>query len=183
MMKKNKQILLPHIFFITLIAFSLYLYIEEKNSNETILETYRRLDSDFGVGINHLFLTSAEGDFSSRSGYVQGEGTDQNGNIIKFYHDWGWCSSGGADCNFALCFSAPTPEKNIHYYVEVNNPEPNYIYELMKKNLCSGNGYAWSSSIETDCKLGKFEEIMSGRIIFSLVYSDESKFTKGPNVC
>ena len=179
-MTKSRPIFLVIIIFLIILSASfLYLFIKENKKNESFLEVYGKLNSDFGVWTNQLSLTSGEGDFS-RGGYVRGEGIDQEGNIIKFYEDWGWCSSGGHDCGFVFCFSAPIDP------IEDDNSDPDYVYELMKQNLCNGDySYSW---IEEGCESGKFEEMKSGRIIFSLTYTGnedksegfEGKFIKGP---
>lgn len=126
--------------------------------------------------VSDLSLTSAEGDFS-RGGYVKGEGVDGRGNVIKFFRDWGWCSSGGSGCGFNICFSAPTPEQNFHYYVEVRTPEPNYVYELMKNTVCE------RYSLQAECASKKFEKTSSGRTIFSLDYTNDGKFVEGSVAC
>ncbi len=60
---------------------------------------------------------------SGRGGYLKANGT-QDGTPFSLYYHTGWCSPGGGDCGWSLCFS------------EVSD-QPSAAYQALKAKVCS----------------------------------------------
>lgn len=106
-MKKKILIICLTVFLVLIAIISAILIIknqinrnEEKNLEckqaiQEILEQNLNLSSnEFLIGYNQCNL--------GRGGNITVQSA--SGNLGIFYH-WGWCSSGGTDCGFSICFS------------------------------------------------------------------------------
>lgn len=107
-----------------------------------------------------------------RGGYIKGAGTLADGSAFTFSKRTGWCSSGGADCGYDLCLSAPAPvvaktmsescsilRSGITVPGEGGNP------------LCGGTYVDTSTETRTLCDAGEFLYEQGNRSTFSIEFN------------
>ncbi len=62
------------------------------------------IKDNYGLNTSDYALQCMECDMG-RGGYVKAKGTYTDGSNLELYYHWGWCSSGGTDCGWEICFT------------------------------------------------------------------------------
>jgi len=120
---------------------------------ESLLESERNkffsmIQQKFGLKKSNYVLSCIECNMK-RDGYIKAKGTYKDGSLIELYYHWEWCSSGGVDCGWELCFSSTSDE----------------LFEHVKANVCSKLA---SKQYKTKCLSGNYEKVIGEKKILSL---------------
>jgi len=77
--------------------------------NNTRTQFFGYISRNFGLNEKDINLECTECNIY-RGGFVKARGAHLGKSPYSLYYRWGWCSSGGADCGFTLCFSSEDEE-------------------------------------------------------------------------
>jgi len=135
---------------------------------------YNSISEQFLLNQSEYSLSCMECNYG-RGGFLKAQGI-QDSTPFTLYYRTGWCSPGGGDCGWSLCFSE-------------NSANPSAAYAAIKEKLCSSieyfnltgyynpqdSTYSYVKSNDLtnqkrqECLQGDFEEITSGSRAISIV--------------
>jgi hypothetical protein len=156
-------------------------------TNKTLAEEAREwVDEQFykviedSIGLSQAFYEwdCAECDVG-RGGFYKLRGTYRDTIPFNAYVRSGWCSSGGADCGYDICFSTADDD----------------LFDRVKEHICSdtfykicedGSGFCAGTDLNQRCRDGEFDYTGGAEKTISLVYYESNErieASKGPRDC
>jgi len=113
-----------------------------KLENEEVREFFfGTIEEQFGLSQDVYELDCAEYSWS-RGSFVKASGDYKDTIPFKLYFKRGWCSSGGTDCGYTVCFSTTDDA----------------LFDYVKQTVC-GKGFYLNESIGQECKDGAYDYV------------------------
>lgn len=138
--------------------------LAELIDNQTLANEYLKGSQDrfydtikiqFGLEKADYSLQCIES-YDSRGGYIKAKGTYKDGSPLELYYHLGWCSSGGSDCGWSICFTSNLDS----LFQSVKNNTCNKIYSLQSHDdICINEAYDHTEEVKNECLAGKYENI------------------------
>jgi|SRR3989344_347568 len=129
-----------------------------KCKNEDQLK--QNIEEYFSLNPNSYTIKCSECIFE-RGGYIKAK-IEKDKEPLELYYSWGWCSSGGTDCGWYMCFTSLS-EKTDDVYESVKNKFCNQISskQLNSNNIpyCTAEAYDNTKEVKNQCLAGEFEKI------------------------
>jgi len=121
---------------------------------------YDEVSANFGLDKADYELDCTECDMD-RGGFIKARGTYEGGSRFELNYDWGWCSSGGSDCGWELCFS--TEDENLFNSVKEHVCGKIYHKQDYDGYICEDEAFDYTEDVRNECLSGKFERNVGGR--------------------
>lgn len=114
------------------------------------------IKQEFGLEKTDYELQCMECDMD-RGGYIKAKGNYKDGSPIELYYHWGWCSSGGTDCGWRMCFTSTSD----NLFKSVKN---SFCGRISSRGLhdeygCTSEAYDTTEEVKSKCWAGEFERI------------------------
>jgi hypothetical protein len=138
--------------------------IEYINTSQNSI--YNRIKEIFGLEKEEYNLECVESQME-RGGYIKLKGTYKDGSPLEFYYRWGWCSSGGSDCGWSICFSSTSDI----LFESVKNISCNRVFsrQINDTNICSSEAYDKTEEVQNKCNSGDFQRIDGSKNSLSII--------------
>jgi hypothetical protein len=153
---------------------------KKASGNQTLADELFRSSEDwfydviydsYGLERMDYVHTCTECDLA-RGGYIKAKGTYKDGTPMELYYHWGWCSSGGTDCGWSVCFASENKQlfesvKNIacqklSYYERV---EDTSVPGVVSMNTVVDR----SNQTITECLSGKYDDKTGNMYALSII--------------
>lgn len=130
--------------------------VAEQMTNWTQDKFSETIKQQFGLDKSDYQLECMECDMN-RGGFIKAKGTYKDGSPLALYYRQGWCSSGGADCGWNLCFTTRSDD----LFSSVENGACNQISAQQSHDVytCSATTEAYDKTdeVRSSCLAGGFE--------------------------
>ena len=136
----------------------------KKKAEEIILSSKNRffdiIQESFGLKKSDYELSCVECDMG-RGGYIKAKGIYKDGSPLELYYHWGWCSSGGDDCGWDVCFSSTSD-------AIFKSVKTNFCSKLSSKQnndgyICTDVEYDNTRRVKNKCFAGEYEKITGNK--------------------
>lgn len=130
------------------------LQISGKNNKES-----RSAISDLieRIGLNYSdYIFSCIEAKMERGGYIKAKGKYKDGKDVELSYRWGWCSSGGTDCGWNICFKTDSASQMSKIKNTFCQKITSRIYH--DDNLCLGEEKDNTDLVREQCAKGEFEK-------------------------
>lgn len=145
----------------------------EKKINDSRNRFYSLIKMKFGLEKSDYNLSCAECDLG-RGGFIKAKGRTRDGSSFEIYYHHGFCSSGGTDCGWSVCFGSDSDD----LFKDVKTSFCNKIssYQRNDGSLCEHEAYDNTQKVRNKCMAGAYEKQTEDQKKLSIrQYSDRCK--------
>jgi hypothetical protein len=120
------------------------------------------------MGLRDYSFSCIEADIG-RGGYIKAQGILKDRSTFDINYHWGWCSSGGSDCGWSLCFSSASND----IFESVKNESCSKISSTQSNDgqICTSEAYDKTKEVQNSCRAGEFEKADGNKKSLSIIQS------------